>query len=336
MMEISDRARELHERAIVVDAHNDTLVLRLSRGEHLNVTERDERYHLDVPRALEGGLTCSFFMLGSGDLDQAMKLVDGTWRLAEEYPAQVIYATSTADIERAKDEGALAVVGQLESCTCLRGSIATLRNLYRLGVRVANLTHGEGGEGTTQQKRSLFDYCAPVDRDEARELPGLSDFGREVIAECNRLGIVVDLAHASDATFYEALELSRTPPIFSHGAVFSQCPHWRGLTDDQIRLLAEAGGVMGMAFHPLFIDREAPSMARLVDSVEHVVNLVGPDHIGIGADYDGMPEGTVPIPASVDRLPEFTEALVRRGFDDGTILKVLGGNFMRVLREVVG
>ncbi|MEA3400891.1 MAG: membrane dipeptidase [Armatimonadota bacterium] len=335
-MHISDRARELHERAIIVDAHNDTLVLRLSRGEHLNVTERDERYHVDVPRALEGGLTCSFFMLGSGDLDQAMKLVDATWRLADEHPEQVIYVTSTANIERAKDGGALAVVGQLESCTCLNGSLATLRNLYRLGVRVANLTHGEGGEGTTQQKRSLFDYCAPADRDEARELPGLTDFGRRVIAECNRLGMVVDLAHASDATFYEAIELCETPPIFSHGAVFSQCPHWRGLTDDQIRALAEARGVLGMAFHPLFIDRDAPSMERLMDSIEHVVELVGPDHIGIGADYDGMPETAIPIPPAVERLPEFTEALVEQGFDDETILKVLGGNFMRVLREVVG
>ncbi len=332
-MPISERARELHERAIVIDAHNDTLVLRLQNEHHLDMTQRDERYHLDVPRALEGGLTCAFFMVGSSDLDRAMALVDGTWRLAEEHPEQVLFATCAADVERAKAEGKLAVIGQLESCTCLNGSLATLRNLYRLGVRVANLTHGEGGEGTTQLQPSIFDYTTPAAREEARSLPGLSDFGREVIAECNRLGMIVDLAHASDASFYEAIELAELPPIFSHGTVFAQTPHWRGLTDDQIRRLAERGGVMGMAFHPLFIDREAPTMARLVDHVEHVIELVGPDHIGIGADYDGM-GSNVPIPPAVERLPEFTEALVQRGFDDDTMLKVLGGNFMRVLQHV--
>ncbi len=335
-MHTSDRARELHDRAIIVDAHNDTLVLRLSRDEHLDVTERDERYHLDVPRALEGGLTCCFFMVGSSTLDQSLELVDGTWRLVEDHPDQVILATGAADIERAKAEGRLAIIGQLESCTCLNGSLAVLRDLYRLGVRVANLTHGEGGEGTTQHENSPFDFCEPADREQARRGPGLTDFGREVIAECNRLGIVIDLAHASDASFYEAVELCATPPIFSHGAVFAQCPHWRGLTDDQLRLLADAGGVMGMACVPFFIDREAPSMERMIDSIQHVIELVGPDHVGLGADYDGMREGLVPIPASVERLPELTEALVRRGFDDETVLKVLGGNFLRVLREVAG
>ncbi|MBD3291374.1 MAG: hypothetical protein GF393_00510 [Armatimonadia bacterium] len=332
-MPISDRARELHDRAIIIDAHNDTLIQRLADDRHLDMTERDERYHLDIPRAIEGGLTCAFFMVGSSDLDQALTLVDGTWRLAEEHADQFLYATSADEIERAKAEGKLAAIGQLESCTCLNGSLATLRNLYRLGVRVANLTHGEGGDGTTQLQPSIFDYTTPADREEARELPGLSDFGREVIDECNRLGMILDLAHASDATFYEAVELAELPPIFSHGTVFAQTPHWRGLTDDQIRLLGERGGVLGMAFHPLFIDRENPTMDRLIDHIQHVVDLVGPDHIGIGADYDGMGSHT-PIPSAVERIPEFTEALVQRGFDDKTILKVLGGNFMRILRQL--
>lgn len=334
-MQISDHARNLHDRAIIIDAHNDSLVQRLADGESLDLTRRDERYHFDIPRALEGGLTCSFFMVGSSQIDRAMKLVDATWELAERHPDNVIYAQCAADIERAKAEGKLAVIGQLESCTCLNENLAILRNLYRLGVRVANLTHGEGGPGTTQLEPSVFDYATPREREAARAQPGLSPFGRQVIAECNRLGIVVDLAHASDASFYEAIELSESPPIFSHGAVFAQSPHWRGLTDDQLRVLAEVGGVIGIAFHPLFIDREAPSMERLIDSFEHVINLVGPDHVGIGADYDGM-GSHVPIPSSVERLPELTEALMRRGFDDETVLKILGGNFMRVLRKVIG
>ncbi|MGD9497332.1 MAG: dipeptidase, partial [Armatimonadota bacterium] len=305
-MTISDRARELHDRAIIVDAHNDSLIQRLADGESLDLTVRDERYHFDIPRALEGGLTCSFFMVGGSTIEQSLALFDGTWRLAEEHPDQVIYATCVADIERAKAEGKLALIAQLESCTCLGGSMATLRDLYRLGLRVANLTHGEGGEGTTQLERSIFGYATAAEREQARRGPGLSDFGREVVAECNRIGVVIDLAHATDASFFEAVELTATPPIFSHGAVFAQSPHWRGLTDDQLRVLAQAGGVIGIAFHPLFIDREAPSMERLIDSFEYVIDLVGPDHVGIGADYDGM-GSHVPIPPAIDHLREFTE-----------------------------
>jgi membrane dipeptidase len=146
--------------------------------------------------------------------------------------------------------------------------------------------------------------------------------------------MVLDLAHSSDAAFYETIELSEDPLIFSHGAVYAQCPHWRGLTDEQLHALAENGGVMGMAFVPFFIDRQDPTMERLVDSIEHVVDLVGPDHIGIGADFDGMSEELTPIPARVELLPTLTEALVQRGFSDEIVLKILGGNFLRVLGEV--
>ncbi|HUS81408.1 MAG TPA: membrane dipeptidase [Armatimonadota bacterium] len=337
-MNTSDHARRLHKRAIIIDGHNDSLVLRLSRDESMDISQRDERYHLDIPRALEGGLTAMMSMVGSAKLEQAMDLVDATWTLAEEHGDVCVYATCAVDIERAKMTGRLAMIGQLESCTCLHGRIATLRNFHRLGVRVANLTHGEGGEAHhVQEQASLFDYCTADDREQARrEMKGLTAYGREVVAEINRLRMVMDLAHANDATFFEAIELSATPPIFSHGAVFEVCPHWRGLTDDQLCVLAEAGGVMGLAFYDKFIHREDPSLQRWVDGVVHVIELVGSDHIGIGADYDGLPETTVPIPPDVSRLPMVTEAMVERGLDDETILKVLGGNFMRVLREVIG
>lgn len=337
-MTTSDRARRLHQRAIIIDGHNDTLVLRLSRGEHLDISQPDARYHVDIPRALAGGLTAMFSMVGSSSLEQAMDLIDATWRLAEEHGDVCVYATCAADVERAKATGRLAMIGQLESCSCLHGHISTLHNFYRLGVRVANLTHGEGGEEHhVQGDKSPFDYCAPEDRERARrEMKGLTDYGREVIAAINDLGMVMDLAHANDAAFFEALELTTSPPVFSHGAVFAICPHWRGLTDDQLRALAERGGVMGLAFYDKFIHPDQPSLDTWVDGVLHVIELVGPDHIGIGADYDGLPETAVPIPPEVSQLPLVTEAMVWRGLDDETILKVLGGNFLRVLRAVTG
>ncbi len=333
-MQISDHARELHERAIIIDGHNDTLILRQSRGESLDITERDERYHLDIPRAIEGGLTCSFHMVGDNDCQQAMTLIDAALRLAEEHPDEVIFATTAGEIEQAHAEGKYAIVGQLEGCTFMGGNTAGLRNMHRLGVRVVGLTHGSGGPGTTQHEKSPFDFAEPSARADSRAVPGLTDFGREVVRECNRLGMIVDLAHSSDAAFYDTIELSEAPVVFSHGAVYAQCPHWRGLTDEQIEALAENGGVMGVAFVPFFIDRDEPTMERLIDSIEHVIDLVGPDHVGIGADFDGMSEELTPIPARVELLPTLTEALVQRGLDDDTILKILGGNFLRVLAEI--
>ncbi|MEI6500617.1 MAG: membrane dipeptidase, partial [Armatimonadota bacterium] len=209
-----------------------------------------------------------------------------------------------------------------------------------LGLRVANLSHGEGTERhehALQIDNSVFDYTTAEVREAARkELRGLTGFGRDVVRACNDLGIIVDTAHANDRAFYEAVELSGKPCIFSHGGVFAICPHFRALTDDQTKALAAKGGVMAVAFYDKFIHREAPSMDKLIDQVEHVVNLVGPDHIGFGSDFDGLPQEAVPIPPHQGRLIDFTEALVARGFDEETVLKILGGNLLRVFEEVCG
>jgi membrane dipeptidase len=240
------------------------------------------------------------------------------------------------DVRAAKRAGAIGIVAQLESLSCCMGDLGALRALHRLGVRVGNLTHGEAGEHGCQGEKSVFDYCAAEDRERMRREPGgLTDFGRAAIGEMNRLGIVVDLAHANDAAFYEALEVTEAPPVFSHGAVFAVCPHSRGLTDEQIKALAEAGGVHGVACYTKFIHQEHPDLKTLVDQIEHSINLVGPDHVGIGADYDGLPDEEVPVPAHVGRLWEITEEMVSRDWDEETVRKVLGGNFLRVLDEVM-
>ena len=241
------------------------------------------------------------------------------------------------DIRQAKQEGKTGIIPQLESLTCCMGKLEVLRTMYRLGLRVGNLTHGEAPEHGCQKEKSLFDYCSAADRERMRaEDNGLTDFGRAAIKEMNELGIVVDVAHANDAAFYETMELSSTPPVFSHGSVFSICPHSRGLTDSQIEVLAERGGVHGVACYTKFIHREHPDMKTLVDLIEHSIDLVGPDHVGIGADYDGLPETEIPVPPHVGRLAEITVEMASRGWDEETIKKVLGGNFLRVLDEVIG
>jgi membrane dipeptidase len=331
---------QLHHQALILDAHNDSLILKLSRGEPPDFGPPNPAYQVDLPRMKQAGLTAFLSYVGARDLPTSLELWDAVHWHGETYPDDFMLARSAADIRRAKTEGRIAFIGQLESCACLHQSLRVLSLQHRLGLRVANLTHGEGQadhEYALQVDKSPFDYTDAAAREAARrEMKGLTGFGRELIAACNEMGIVVDTAHANDRTFYEALEASAGPCIFSHGCVFALCPHWRGLTDDQIKALAEGGGVMGVAFYRNFIHPDDPTLERLMDQVEHVVNLVGPDHIGFGSDFDGLPEGSVPIPAHMGVLAEFTEGLVGRGFDEATILKILGGNFLRVIEEVCG
>lgn len=331
---------DLHRRAIIIDAHNDSLARMRSNGDPMDFGAVDAPYHCNTARLRQSGITALFSYVGSTDLVASLELWQALLRHPEVYPDTYMLARTAADIRRAKQDGRIALVGQLESCSCLGNSLGALELQHRLGLRVANLTHGEGvdrHETSLQVDSSVFDYTTSGDRlAMRREMRGLTEFGGEAVKACNSLGIVVDLAHANDQTFFAALELSEQPCIFSHGCVFAVCPHFRGLMDDQIRALAESGGVMGVAFYHRFIHQEAPSMDRLMDQVEHVVNLVGPDHVGLGSDYDGLPDTAVPIPPHPGRLVEFTEALVERGFDSETVLKILGGNFLRVFERVCG
>lgn len=313
------------------------MVLRLSRGDTLDLAVALDGYHVDLPRLREGGVTAMFSYCGSGDLVKALQILDATHQMLADHPDEFVLVGRAEDVREAKAAGKVGIIPQLESLSCCMGELGVLRVLHRLGVRVGNLTHGEAPEHGCQGEASPFEYCAATDRERMRkEMKGLTDFGREAIAQMNRLGIVMDLAHANDAVFFEAVELTETAPVFSHGGVFALCPHTRGLTDEQIRTLADAGGVHGIACYTKFIHQEHPNMKALVDQIEHSVNLVGPDHVGIGADYDGLPEDEIPIPPHVGRLGEITEEMVSRGWDEETTKKVLGGNFLRVLDEVIG
>ena len=326
----------LHQSAIIIDAHNDSIIRRLDRKLDPDLAVPVPEFHVDLPRLREGGVTAMFTYCGSTDLVKALQVLDALHAMVAAHPGELALVSHAGDIAAAKAGGQVGLVPQLESLSCCMGSLEVLRDLYRLGVRVGNLTHGEAPEHGTQKKPSIFDYVEASDRETFRKpYWGLTDFGRAAIREMNDLGMVVDLAHASDAAFYEALELSATPPVFSHGSVFALCPHCRGLTDDQIRALASAGGVHGVACYTKFIHREHPDMKSLVDLIEHSINLVGPDHVGLGADYDGLPDTEIPVPPHVGRLCEITAEMVARGWDGETILKVLGGNFLRVLVHVL-
>lgn len=333
-MDISQEAQELHRRCVLIDGHNDSLIEHRARADAMDLTGSWPDYQVDIPRLRAGGVTALFSMVGDTDLQQSLDLWDAMYLHAEQSPDETLLVLEPSDIQRAKRTNKVGLIAQLESCTLLGESLHLLRVFYRLGLRVGNLTHGEAGECALQGTKSPFDFCTAADRDRARrDFRGLTDFGRRAISEMNRLGIIVDLAHANDATFFEALEHSDAPVVFSHGNVFALSPHWRNLTDDQLRALAHNGGVIGLAFLPEFIDKADASLHRLVDHIDYICDLVGDDHVGFGADYDGMGDRTA-IPPDPSLLPQITQAMLDRGFSDDTIQKFWGGNFLRVFQQV--
>lgn len=334
-MQISDQAAALHQKAIIIDGHNDSIIEHWARGESMLFDPDLPEYQVDLTRMRAGGVTAIFSMVGGGDLVQCVELWDGMHANVETYPDHFTIINTPADIEACKAEGRIGLIGQLESCTALGKSLRVLRVFHKLGVRVAGLTHGEADPDSLHGTRSPFDYCTQADRDAARTaFTGLTDFGRQAIPEMNRLGIVVDLAHTQDASYSEAIELSRAPVVFSHGNIFACCPHWRNLTDDQLLALRDHGGAIGVAFYPRFIDQdpERQTLSRLVDHIEYVCDYIGDDHVAFGADYDGI-GAQVAIPPSHAHLPSLTQLMLHRGFSESTIMKFWGGNFLRILSE---
>ena len=332
---VSPKALELHKKAVLIDGHNDSLIEHWARKDSYDLGRDLPAYHADLRRMKEGGLTAMNSMVGDTDLVQSIDLWAGMHENLEGHPADFLLMKDPSDIERAKIEGKIALIGQLEGCSLLHNNMKVLQEMHRMGVRVAGLTHGQGGgEFDLQGTKSSFGYCALSDRGQARkEMKGLSEFGRAVVRECNRLGIVVDLAHANDAAFFEAIELSKAPVQFSHGAVFALSPHWRNLTDDQLKALAANGGVIGIAPYGDFIDpvAEKRNIGRVVDHIEYVCERIGDDFVGFGSDSDGTPTALL-VPSYAD-TPQLTQLMLDRGFSEATILKFWGGNFLRTLRR---
>lgn len=163
---------------------------------------------------------------------------------------------------------------------------------------------------------------------------GLTRFGRAVVQEMNRLGMVVDASHLSEAGFWDVLEVSNQPVITSHANSRCICNHRRNLTDEQIRALAARGGVIGLTFYPDFIHPDQPSLEKLLDHMDHIISLAGVDCIGLGSDFDGIDQVTSGL-EDISRLPAITEGRWRRGYREEEIAKILGGNFLRVLQQVL-
>jgi len=341
-----EKAWELHRKCLIIDGHNDVVLTRIVVGKEnpvLKWTEQDSTYQTDIPRALAGGQQYVAFIIlsaGTGSFTNCIRNINILDRSIQENPSVLMRVLTSSDAVTAGTSKKVGCVYAIEgSYGPLAGNLENLHTLYGRGLRVAGITHKEGGQEPNylQGTRSESKNMTEAERAEYfKNSIGLTAFGKEVLAEMNKLGVIVDLSHSNDRTVYDVVERSTDPPIVSHTVASALCPTARGLTDDQIKVIGKKGGVMGMTFVPGFIGRtkSEQTIDRFVDHIVHVADLAGIDTVAIGSDYDGA-VGYPLLTGNVSNLVSVTQALLNRGFTDEEIRKIWGGNFLRIMKQVV-
>ena len=313
----------------VLDSHCDTPT-QMMRG--LDLGTDNGWGHVDIGKLKEGGVDASFFALyTSAEMapDAAtrytLEMLGKIYDALETYKDNIALALSPEDAFRNKGKGLVSIFIGMENGSPIQKSLSLLRMYYRMGVRYMTLTHNGDNE--------IADSAA-----EGCRWHGLSPFGREVIAEMNRIGMIVDIAHVSDETFYDVIECSKSPIVSTHSCCRALAGHRRNMTDDMLHALSGNGGVMQVNFYPAFLsdnyESRLPSVSDVADHIDHAVNVAGIDHVGIGTDYDGI-EITPAGLEDISKLPMVFDELTKRGYSDDQIEKIAGGNFIRVFNEVI-
>ena len=369
---VSDQAKKLHFSSIVIDTHDDTTQRLLDPNFDLGARHSDG--NIDIPRMRDGGLSAIFFsiwisgkILGPEAVKEALDQIDAVRETVRKHPNDLVLAVSADDVRAAHKQGKIAALMGVEGGHMMGNDLAVLRTFAVLGVRYMTLTHMENNEWADSSTAKP-------------EHNGLTDFGKDVVREMNRLGIIVDISHVADKTFYDALAVSKAPIFASHSSSRALCNAPRNMTDDMIRDLAKHGGVIQINYHVGFLsqefrdyenahpdvekeineevkkrcgDNEACKLTSgdqvvrdfmeagklpkvnwtlIVDHIDHAVKIAGVDHVGLGSDFDGavMPLGM----QDVTHIPQITDALLKKGYSDSDIRKILGENTLRVLSEV--
>ena len=325
-----ERAQRLHSEAIVIDTHCDTLMSYLpQRGRpKRSLGERSEHGHIDLPRMIDGGVTCQTFAMYTGNKPivpdatlKALQMTDVFYEGIEENDG-IVAVTSADEIVAAKKAGKATGLLSIEGAEPLMGDIGLLRVFYRLGVRMLSFAWNF---------RTPFADGLGARRSESK----LPELGIQALEEMERLGMIFDVSHLTDSNFWDVADVMKGAFIASHSNCREIADIPRNLTDDMIAAIADHKGVMGLNFGAGFVHRENATVATLVDHIDRVVELVGSNHVGLGSDFDGvgkLPEGI----NDCSDLPNITRELVGREYSDEDILKFLGGNHLRVFREVIG
>jgi membrane dipeptidase len=371
----------IHQSALIIDTHADTPQRFLD--EHFDLAQDTpvSDGHIDFGKIKKGNLGAEFFSIWVEPdfrghyARRTMDLIDSVYQQAARHPDKMTMAFTADDIVRAHEQHKFAALMGIEGGHSIENDIRLLRDYYRLGVRYMTLTWSNTNEWA--------DSSGDIQDPNVNHHNGMTDFGKDVVREMNRLGMIVDISHVSDATFYQALLVSRAPVIASHSSSRELTRHLRNMTDDMLRAVARNGGVVMVNFYSAFVDEDyrkqssdpekikqrdaeeaafkkehahadgspvayneyaplekkwaaqfpRPPLKSLIDHIDHVAKVAGIDHVGLGSDFDGvtsLPQGI----DSVADLPKITEALYQRGYSREDIQKILGGNFLRVMRAV--
>lgn len=323
------KAKQIHRNAIVFDAHCDTILEVMNHKRSLE--KRSTTGHLDIPRMKEGGIDVQFFAIFIEDiykpeksLKRTLQLIDCLYKEIEKNQDDILLVTNYNQLKEVNRSGKIAAILSIEGGEALEGDLGVLRVLYRLGARLLTLTWN--------QRNQIADGMS-----ESRTGSGLTEFGLKVIDEMNELKMLIDVSHLSETGFWDVIKRSKAPIVASHSNCYALCPHLRNLKDEQIKVLAERGGVIGITFVPNFLTQEKrrTSVQDVVKHINYVVEKVGVDYVGLGSDFDGT--GDLPLGLEgVDKIPKLTEELLDQGYQEREIGKILGGNFLRVFKEVVG
>jgi membrane dipeptidase len=377
---ISPRARAIHNSAIVVDTHADTPQRFLDDNFDIGSTDPKDIGHVSLDKARAGNLGAEFFSIwvdpetNQGHFAKhTLDLIDSVYEQAARHPDRMMMAFSVEDIERAHKQHKLAALMGIEGGHSIENDIRLLRDFYRLGVRYMTLTWSNTNEWA--------DSSGDVDDPKIEHHNGMTDFGKQVVLEMNRLGMMVDISHVSDKTFWDAIATSRAPVIASHSSARALCDAPRNMTDDMLRAVTKNGGVVDVNFFsgfddqtywnaakaqrkeqeaaikaalekiraegktPTYMDEERlsrewmakiprPPLKSLIENIDHIAKVAGVDHVGLGSDFDGVSGATPQGMDSAADLPKITQALLDRGYSADDIHKILGGNVLRVFRQV--
>lgn len=372
------RALAIHKKAIIIDGHNDITSPLVDEDFDLTTSsvgkfhkEGGDPFHTDLNRMKASGVTGEFFAIYVGGdtwkagraMERAMDLIDATYRETEKNPAQLTMCTTAAEIRKAKKLNKICSLMGIEGGYAIENSLYALRNFYRLGVRYMTLTHNVSND------------WADAHRGEVKN-NGLSDFGKEIVREMNRLGMLVDISHVSVKTMNDVLDTSKAPIIASHSSARGVSDHTRNVPDNVLKRLAQNGGVIMVNFYPSFLDERTnkeenersaklrPQLdalreqykndpqgyneaerklyaenpiyvadyKRIVDHIDHIKKVAGIDNVGLGSDFDGVPF----LPAGMNGMEDLvlvTYEMLKRGYTEQEIRKVLGENFLRAFTQ---
>ena len=329
----------VHRSTLLIDTHND-VTSRTVEG--FDIGPRAPTGHTDVVRLKEGGVGATFFAAyvsskyvdGNRSANRALEMIDTVHHdIVGNHPNDFVFATTAAEIEAAHNQGKMAALIGIEGGHAIEDSLRLLRDFYALGVRYMTLTH--------TNTNHWADSSGDVTKTDVEHHNGLTPFGKDVVREMNRLGMIVDISHVADKTFWDALEVSRAPIFASHSSSRALADVPRNMTDEMISALAKKGGVVQVNFNCGFLvvgaegkpGQPRATLADVVKHIDHVKQIGGIDAIGIGSDFDGVectPDGL----EDASKYPNLTRALLEKGYSADEIRKIYGGNVLRVMRAV--